>query len=73
MLHSFFYTETTDPYTTNYYTMYIASILWSLHAKSVDPRPRQGRAGRTRPGLCFRLCTRKRFEEGLEESPGIIF
>ena len=28
---------------------------------------RKGRAGRTRPGLCFRLCTRKRFEEGLED------
>lgn len=71
MLHWFFHTETTDPYTTNYYTLYIASILWRLHAKSVDPRPRQGRAGRTRPGLCFRLCTRKRFEEGLEESLGM--
>lgn len=28
---------------------------------------RKGRAGRTRPGLCFRLCTRRRFEEGLED------
>ena len=28
----------------------------------------QGRAGRTRPGLCFRLCSRLRFTEGLEES-----
>eukprot|EP00913_Durusdinium_trenchii_P014308 g13424.t1 len=28
---------------------------------------RKGRAGRTRPGLCFRLITRKRFEEGLED------
>ncbi|CAJ1442546.1 unnamed protein product [Effrenium voratum] len=28
---------------------------------------RKGRAGRTRPGLCFRLCTRQRFEEGLED------
>lgn len=28
---------------------------------------RKGRAGRTRPGLCFRLCSRLRFTEGLED------
>lgn len=28
---------------------------------------RKGRAGRTRPGLCFRLCSRRRFMEGLQD------
>ncbi|CAE7320812.1 dhx9, partial [Symbiodinium pilosum] len=28
---------------------------------------RKGRAGRTRPGLCFRLCTQQRFMQGLQE------
>eukprot|EP00930_Biecheleria_cincta_P033199 TRINITY_DN22997_c0_g1_i1.p1 TRINITY_DN22997_c0_g1~~TRINITY_DN22997_c0_g1_i1.p1 ORF type:complete len:1174 (+),score=255.17 TRINITY_DN22997_c0_g1_i1:48-3569(+) len=28
---------------------------------------RKGRAGRTRPGICFRLCSRRRFMEGLED------
>lgn len=28
---------------------------------------RKGRAGRTRPGVCYRLCSRQRFEAGLED------
>ncbi|CAK0810393.1 unnamed protein product [Prorocentrum cordatum] len=28
---------------------------------------RKGRAGRTRPGVCYRLCSRHRFEAGLED------
>lgn len=28
---------------------------------------RKGRAGRTREGLCFRLCTKLRFEQGIEQ------
>ena len=30
---------------------------------------RRGRAGRTRPGLCFRLCSRRRFEQLQDEVP----
>lgn len=39
MLQWFFHTETADRYTTDYYTSYIASILLSFHAQSVDPGP----------------------------------
>jgi len=41
------------------------AIVWTGR---MNMEQRKGRAGRTRPGLCFRLCSRRRFEEGLEDT-----
>jgi len=40
------------------------TVVWSGR---MNLEQRKGRAGRTRPGVCFRMCSRRRFEEGLED------
>eukprot|EP00927_Polykrikos_kofoidii_P050023 TRINITY_DN43988_c0_g1_i1.p1 TRINITY_DN43988_c0_g1~~TRINITY_DN43988_c0_g1_i1.p1 ORF type:complete len:1074 (+),score=197.91 TRINITY_DN43988_c0_g1_i1:112-3222(+) len=40
-----------------------SSVVWT---GIMNLEQRKGRTGRTRPGVCFRLCTRRRFDEGID-------